>query len=123
LAVLGVEQIQNGGRCHGNQGAKNVKFTKVSPTDSDFLGLSCSTRCESCSYQVSSISVWRVTCYDYFCAFQWCYHGNRGTNIMGWGDVRYYFAMAILVIILILIILLPHIFVRSIFRRCLDQTL
>jgi lauroyl/myristoyl acyltransferase len=37
---------------------------------------------------------------------------------MGWGDVRYYFAMAILVIILILIILLPRIFVRSIFRRC-----
>jgi hypothetical protein len=25
-AVGGVEQIQNGGRCHGNQGAKNVKF-------------------------------------------------------------------------------------------------
>jgi hypothetical protein len=23
----GVEQIQNGSRCHGNQGAKNVKFT------------------------------------------------------------------------------------------------
>jgi hypothetical protein len=23
--LLGVEQIQNGGRCHGNQGAKNVK--------------------------------------------------------------------------------------------------
>jgi hypothetical protein len=22
-----VEQIQNGGRCHGNQGAKNVRFT------------------------------------------------------------------------------------------------
>jgi hypothetical protein len=38
---------------------------------------------------------------------------------MGWGDVRYCFAMAILVIILIL----PHIFVRSISRRCLDQTL
>ena len=38
---------------------------------------------------------------------------------MGWGDVRYYFAMAILV----LIIILPHIFVRSISRRCLDQTL
>ena len=46
-----------------------------------------------------------------------CYHGNRGTR---WGDVRYFFAMAILVIILIL---LPHIFVRSISRRCLDQTL
>jgi hypothetical protein len=25
--LLGVVQIQNGGRCHGNQGAKNVKFT------------------------------------------------------------------------------------------------
>jgi hypothetical protein len=25
--LLGVEQIQNGGHCHGNQGAKNVKFT------------------------------------------------------------------------------------------------
>jgi hypothetical protein len=38
---------------------------------------------------------------------------------MGWGDVCYCFAMAILVIIIIL----PHIFVRSISRRCLDQTL
>ena len=27
VASLGVEQIQNDGRCHGNQGAKNVKFT------------------------------------------------------------------------------------------------
>jgi ribosomal protein L35AE/L33A len=25
--LLGVEKIQNGNRCHGNQGAKNVKFT------------------------------------------------------------------------------------------------
>jgi hypothetical protein len=25
--LLGVEKIQNGSRCHGNQGAKNVKFT------------------------------------------------------------------------------------------------
>jgi hypothetical protein len=23
----GLKKIQNGGRCHGNQGAKNVKFT------------------------------------------------------------------------------------------------
>jgi hypothetical protein len=38
---------------------------------------------------------------------------------MGWDDVRYCFAMAILVIIIII----PHIFVRSISRRCLDQTL
>jgi hypothetical protein len=27
--LLGVEQIQNGGRCHGNQGAKNVKFKRT----------------------------------------------------------------------------------------------
>jgi hypothetical protein len=27
MAAFGVEQIQNGGGCHGNQGAKNVKFT------------------------------------------------------------------------------------------------
>jgi hypothetical protein len=38
---------------HGNCG-------KVCPTDSHFFGLSRSTRCGCCSYQVSSISVWRV---------------------------------------------------------------
>jgi hypothetical protein len=42
---------------------------KVCPTDSDFFGLSRCTRCVCCSYQVSSISVWRVTCYDHFCVF------------------------------------------------------
>ena len=35
-----------------------------------FLGLSHYTRCGCCSYQVSSISVRRVTCYDHFCVFQ-----------------------------------------------------
>ena len=44
---------------HGNCG-------KVCPTDSAFFGLSHSTRCGCCS----SISVWRVTCYDHFCVFQ-----------------------------------------------------
>ena len=48
---------------HGNCG-------KVCPTNSDFVGLSRFTRCGCCSYQVSSISVWRVTCYDHFCVFQ-----------------------------------------------------
>jgi hypothetical protein len=33
------------------------------------LGLSRSTRCGFCSYQVSSISVRRVTRYDHFCVF------------------------------------------------------
>jgi hypothetical protein len=47
---------------HGNCG-------KVCPTDSDFFGLSRFTRCGCCSYQVSSISVWQVTCYDHFCVF------------------------------------------------------
>ena len=59
--------IQNFFKCplfcfHGNCG-------KVCPTNSDFIGLSRSTRCGCCSYQVSSISVWRVSC-DHFCAFQ-----------------------------------------------------
>ena len=35
-----------------------------------FFSLSRSTRCGCCSYQVSSISVRRVTCYDNFCVFQ-----------------------------------------------------
>ena len=43
---------------------------KVCPTDSDLFGLSRSTRCECCSYQISSLSVRRVTCYDHFCVFQ-----------------------------------------------------
>ena len=45
---------------HGNCG-------QVCQTDSDFFGVSRSTRCGCCSYQVSSISVWRVICYDRFC--------------------------------------------------------
>ena len=48
---------------HGNCG-------KVCPTDSDLFVLSRSTRCGCCSYQVSSISVWRITRYDHFCVFQ-----------------------------------------------------
>jgi hypothetical protein len=55
-------------------GARSYIFTSpgiwVCPTNSDFFGLSRSTRCGGCSYQVSSISVWRVTCYDHFCVFQ-----------------------------------------------------
>ena len=47
---------------HGNCG-------KVCPIDSDFFSLSRSTWCGCCSYQVSSISVWRVTSYDHFCVF------------------------------------------------------
>jgi hypothetical protein len=42
---------------------------KVCLTDSDLFGLSRSTRCGCCSYQVSSISVRRVTRYDHFCVF------------------------------------------------------
>ena len=54
---------------------KGIQFFFKSPwqlrqsSDSDFIGLSHSTRCGCCSYQVSSISVWRVSC-DHFCAFQ-----------------------------------------------------
>jgi hypothetical protein len=44
-----------------------AKFVQPIPI---FFGLSRSTRCGCCSYQVSSISVQRVTCYDHFCVFQ-----------------------------------------------------
>ena len=50
-----------------------------------FFGLSRSTRCGCCSYQVSSISVWRVICYDHFCVFHFNkhfgrFHGNGSLN-------------------------------------------
>jgi hypothetical protein len=50
------------------KGIQNI-FKSPRATDSDFFGLSRSTRCGCCSYQVSAISVWRVTCYDHFCGF------------------------------------------------------
>ena len=40
-------------------------------------------------------SVWKLLACWY--NSKWHYRGNRGTKIMGWGDVRYCFAMAILV--------------------------
>jgi hypothetical protein len=48
---------------------RNIICGKVCPTDSDFFGSSRSTSCGCCSYQVSSISDWRVTCYDIFVIF------------------------------------------------------
>jgi hypothetical protein len=36
--LLGVEKIQNGGRCYGKQGAKNVKFTQ---NFTKFCNVSC----------------------------------------------------------------------------------
>jgi hypothetical protein len=47
--------------------ATAAKFVQPIPI---FFRLSRSTRSECCSCQVSSICVWRVTCYDYFCVFQ-----------------------------------------------------
>jgi hypothetical protein len=47
--------------------ATAAKFIEPIPI---FFCLSRSTRCGCCSYQVSSISVQRVTCYDHFCVFQ-----------------------------------------------------
>ena len=54
---------------------------------------------------------------------KWRYHGNRSTKIMGWGDVRYWFAMAILVMapkrslwdILLLLMLLLLIIERGLY--------
>ena len=47
--------------------ATAAKFVQPIPI---FFGLSRSTSCGCCSYQVSSISAQRVTCYDHFCVFQ-----------------------------------------------------
>ena len=47
--------------------ATAAKFVQPIPI---FFRLSRSTRSECCSCQVSSICVWRVTCYNYFCVFQ-----------------------------------------------------
>ena len=48
-------------------------------------------------------SVWKLlACWKHS---KWRYHGNWGTKTMGWDDVRYCFAMAILVLIIIIIIL------------------
>jgi hypothetical protein len=120
----------------------------ICPTDSDFFYLSRSTRCGCCSYHVSSISVRRVTCYAHFCVFQLfsilavsmataailkksnlnscgtCTNnlGDRNyitPTVVGWciAILRFFFT------IIIILIILPHIFVHSISRRCLDQTL
>ena len=45
-------------------------------------------------------------------------------NVVGWriAILRFFFTI-IIIILIIIIIILPHIFVRSISRRCLDQTL
>jgi hypothetical protein len=40
--------------CHGNKKGADLKNISIPFS----------------SYQVSSISVWRVTCYDHFCVFQ-----------------------------------------------------
>jgi hypothetical protein len=46
--------------------ATAAKFVQPIPI---LFGLSRSTRCGCCSYQGSSISVRRKTCYDNFCVF------------------------------------------------------
>jgi hypothetical protein len=48
----------------------HVNCGKVCPIDSNFFGLFRSTRCGCCSYQVSSIYIRRVTCYEHFCLFK-----------------------------------------------------
>ena len=46
---------------------------KICPIDSDCLALSRSTGCGCCSYQASSISVWRITfiCVFFICLAFW----------------------------------------------------
>jgi hypothetical protein len=75
---------------HGNS-------VKVCSTDSDYFGLSHSTRCGCCSYQVSSISVWWVTRYDHFCVFQ--FFGILSVLVKIWFPSRSWSCELIIVIV------------------------
>jgi hypothetical protein len=61
--LFGVEKIQNGGCCHGNQGANIF-------TPPFFVSMATAAKFIQPIHQVSSISVRRGTCYDQICAFQ-----------------------------------------------------
>jgi hypothetical protein len=65
--------------------------------------------------------VWETYC---FCSvsYYYYYYYYVTPNAVGWRIAILRFFFTIITIILIIIIL-PHIFVRSISRRCLDQTL
>ena len=67
-----------------------------------------------------------IYCYSTF-LFHYYYSYYITLSVVGWciAVLRFLFTIIIIIIIIIimLIILLPHIFVRSISRRCLDQTL
>jgi hypothetical protein len=65
-----------------------------------------------------------ISCYyygsqTYFCSVSYYY---ITPTVVGWciAILRFFFTI---IIIIIIIIIIPHIFVRSISRRCLDQTL
>jgi hypothetical protein len=50
----GLKKIQNGGRCHGNQGAKNVKFTSNFTKFLNFINTpKASTHYGKYSYDIS----------------------------------------------------------------------
>ena len=61
----------------------------------------------------------------YYSTFLFHYYYYVTRNAVGWriAILRFFFTIIIIIILLIIIIILPHIFVRSISRRCLDQTL
>ena len=65
-------------------------------------------------------------CLETYCFCSVSYYYITPT-VVGWciAILRFFFTIIIIIIILILliIIIIPHIFVRSISRRCLDQTL
>jgi hypothetical protein len=68
-------------------------ITQVQKMFTNFFGLSRFTGCGCCSYQVSSISVLRVTCYEHFYVF----HGsfifnfiNTSKDSTHYGDIAGY---------------------------------
>ena len=69
-AILNFSNPQNAATCYGGYSYKVWWKESQFFLNPPFFGLSRSTRCGCCSYQVSSISVRRLTCYDQFCVLQ-----------------------------------------------------
>jgi hypothetical protein len=68
-ALAGLKKIKMAAIAMVTKVKKNLKFIQY--------GLSRFTRCGCFSYQVSSISVWRINCYDNFCVFSIFQHFGR----------------------------------------------
>ena len=87
-------------------------------SNADFTDLECTIKKKMRTTLVSALFIQFGT--YYFCSISYYYYYITPT-VVGWCIAILHFFFTIIIIIIIIII--PHIFVRSISRRCLDQTL